>query len=172
MGPITHKNWNWQQPDWPNFGYDAHRLEPQESLFLNHGGILVGTLKHLNPIDGDQLRIELMSDEAVQTSAIEGEIIDRDSVQSSLRRQFGLKTDDRRIPPAEQGIAAMMIDLYRSFAETLSHETLFRWHGLITNGRRNLKTMGQCRTHPEPRVVISARYDEPKIHFEAPPSAA
>ena len=78
MAPITHKNWNWQQPDWPNFRYEARRLEQQESAFLNHGGILVGTIKHLNTADGDQLRIELMSNEAVQTSAIEGEIIDRD----------------------------------------------------------------------------------------------
>jgi Fic family protein len=170
MDPITHKNWNWQQPDWPNFRYDARRLGQQESAFLNRGGILVGTIKHLSPPDGDQLRIELMSNEAVQTSAIEGEIIDRDSVQSSLRRQFGLKTDDRRIPPAEQGIAAMMIDLYRSFAETLTHETMFRWHRLLTNGRQDLRDIGQYRTHTEPMVIVSGRYDEPKIHFEAPPS--
>ncbi len=171
MGPITHNKWNWQQADWPNFRYDARRLENQESLFLNHGGILVGTIKHLNPTDGDELRIELISTEAVQTSAIEGEIIDRDSVQSSLRRQFGLKTDDRRIPPAEQGIATMMIDLYRSFAETLTDETMYRWHRLLTNGRQDLRDIGQYRTHPEPMVIISGRYDEPKIHFEAPPSA-
>ncbi|OGR91344.1 MAG: cell filamentation protein Fic [Elusimicrobia bacterium RIFCSPLOWO2_01_FULL_59_12] len=170
MDPINHKTWNWRRPDWPNFRYDAHRLEQQESSFLNRGGILVGTIKHLNAADGDQLRIELMSNEAVQTSAIEGEIVDRDSVQSSLRRQFGLKTDDRRIPPAEQGIAAMMIDLYRSYAEKLTHETMFRWHRLLTNGRRDLKDIGQYRTHPEPMVIASGRYDEPKIHFEAPPS--
>ncbi len=170
MDPIAHTKWNWQQPDWPDFRYDARRLEQQESAFLNHGGILVGTIKHLNTADRDQLRIELMSNEAVQTSAIEGEILDRDSVQSSLRRQFGLKTDDRRIPPAEQGIAAMMIDLYRSFAETLTHETMFRWHRLLTNGRQDLRDIGQYRTHPEPMVIVSGRYDEPKIHFEAPPS--
>ncbi len=50
MVPITHKTWNWQQPDWPNFRYEVQRLEQKESLFLNRGGILVGTFKHLNPI--------------------------------------------------------------------------------------------------------------------------
>jgi len=172
MGAIPRKSWNWQQSDWPHFRYDARRIDKQESLFLNHGGILVGTIKHLSAPDGDQLRIELMSNEAIQTSAIEGEILDRDSVQSSFRRQFGLKTDGRRIPPAEQGIAAMMVDLYRSFAEKLVHKTLFQWHRLLTNGRQDLKDVGRYRTHPEPMVIVSGRYDEPKIHFEAPPSNA
>jgi Fic family protein len=171
MDSIAHPLWNWQQSDWPNFRYDSRKIESQESLFLNHGGILVGTLKHLNPAESDQLRIELMSNEAIQTSAIEGEILNRDSVQSSLRREFGLKTDDRRIPPAEQGIAAMMMDLYRTYAEPLTHDMMFRWHRLLTNGRQDLKDIGHYRTYPEPMVIVSGRYDEPKIHFEAPPSA-
>jgi Fic family protein len=72
-------------------------------------------IKPLDPGADEQLRIELIGDEAVKTSAIEGEILDRESVQSSLLRQFGLQTDDRRIPPGEQGIAGMMVDLYRTY---------------------------------------------------------
>jgi hypothetical protein len=48
-------------------------------------------------------------------------------VQSSIRRQFGLATDNRRVPAAEQGISEMMVDLYRSFAEPLSDGTVFLW---------------------------------------------
>jgi hypothetical protein len=33
-------------------------------------------------------------------------------MQSSLRQQFGLGTDPRRIPPAERGVAKMMVNLY------------------------------------------------------------
>ena len=38
-------------------------------------------------------------------------------MQSSLRKQLGLATDERRVGPAERGIAEMMVDLYRCLAE-------------------------------------------------------
>ena len=70
-----------------------------------------------------------MSAEAVTTSAIEGEVGNRASVQSSIQRQLGLApADKRRVKPAEEGIAEMMVDLYRSFSEPLSAEMLFGWH--------------------------------------------
>lgn len=76
-------------------------------------GVVVGTIKHLAPDEREQLTVETMSTEALTTSEIEGEILDRASVQSSIRKQLGLSTESRRVGPAEQGIAEMMVDLYR-----------------------------------------------------------
>src|SRR5271168_454777 len=109
--------WNWQQPDWPNFSWDQARVRKAEQQFLLGAGVLAGTLKHLEPPDQQYLAIEAISTEAVTTSEIEGEILDRASVQSSIRRQLGLATDNRRVKPAEEGVSEMMVDLYRSFAE-------------------------------------------------------
>src|SRR5437588_1543409 len=81
--------WNWQQPDWPTFQWDEARLETAEKQFLVGGGMLLGTVRHLGNEERDQLTIEAMSTEAVTTSEIEGEILDRVSVQSSLRKQLG-----------------------------------------------------------------------------------
>jgi Fic family protein len=163
--------WNWQQPDWPRFQWDRARLEAAEKLFLVSGGVFVGTVRHLGKEDLDQLTTEAMSTEAVTTSEIEGEILDRASVQSSIRRQLGLATDERRVRPAEQGIAEMMVDLYRSFAEPLSEEMLFRWHRMVMSGSRNLRDVGRYRTSAEPMQVVSGSIGEPRVHFEAPPSA-
>src|SRR3981189_2762615 len=112
--------WNRQQPDWPNFTYDSMALEPLERQFLRQSGEFIGAYKHVGADDQDTLKIELIGDEAVKTSEIEGEILNRDSVQSSLRHQFGLGAEKPGIPPAERGIAEMMVDLYRNFAEALS----------------------------------------------------
>jgi len=120
--------WNWQKSDSPNFRWDRARLKTAEKQFLVSGGVFVGTVRHLGKEGCDQLTVEAMSTEAMTTSEIEGEILDRASVQSSLRKQLGLATDERRVRPAERGIAEMMVDLYRSFAEPLFEETLFRWH--------------------------------------------
>src|ERR1019366_2025782 len=114
--------WNWQQPDWPNFTWNKSRLAQAEQQFLVGAGTLMGAVKHLDGEERSHITIETISTEAVTTAEIEGEILDRASVQSSIRRQFGLATDNRRVGPAEQGMAEMMVDLYRSFAVPLSGE--------------------------------------------------
>jgi Fic family protein len=130
--------WNWEQPDWPNFAYDSGALEPLEKQFLLRSGEFIGAFKHVGPEDQSTLRIELISDEAVKTSEIEGAILDRDSVQSSLRQQLGLATDHQRVPPAERGIAEMMVDLYRNFAGALTDTTLLGWHRKMNGARSDL----------------------------------
>lgn len=163
--------WNWQQPGWPEFTYDRAALEPLERRFLLSSGEFIGAFKHVGPDDRDMLRIELIGDEAVKTSAIEGEILDRDSVQSSLREQFGLGGDKRRIRPAERGVAEMMVDLYRTFADPLSHDTLFAWHRMLMSGAWRIEVVGGYRTHAEPMQVVSGSAGNPQVHFEAPPSS-
>lgn len=163
--------WNWEQPDWPKFAYDREALGALERQFLLHSGELIGAFKHLSRDDSDTLRIELIGDEALKTSAIEGEVLDRDSVQSSLREQFGLAADKRRVPPAERGIAEMMVDLYRGFAVPLTHETMYAWHAMLMGGAQRVEVVGGYRTHADPMQVVSGGAGMPRVHFEAPPSS-
>lgn len=162
--------WNWQQTDWPQFTYDKAALEPLESRFLMESGMILGTVKHLDDPEREQLTVELLSQEAIKTSEIEGELLDRDSVQSSILRQFGLQAGRKKVPPAEDGIAEMMVNCYRTWAEPLNHEQLFAWHRMLTRGRDDLRNIGSYRTHPEPMQVVSGYLHKPKVHFEAPPS--
>ncbi|MEP1520379.1 Fic family protein [Ascidiaceihabitans sp.] len=162
--------WLWQLPEWPQFNWERQALAPLEAQFLARSGQLVGASQHLAENDRETLRIDWLSNEAMETSAIEGEMLDRDSVQSSVRRQFGLKTDNRRSGPREAGIAEMMVALYRDFDGPLSAESLYDWHRMIMNGRRDLDVIGGWRQHSEPMQVVSGAVYEPKIHFEAPPS--
>ncbi len=162
--------WNWQHPDWPRFVWDQAVLAPFEARFLQNVGEQLGSIRHVGDDGKRAILIDLLTGEAVKTSEIEGEFLDRDSVQFSLRRLFGLETDRRRVPPAEAGIAEMMVDLYRAFAEPLSHKSLNRWHRMIVNGRRDLGRVGAYRGHGTPMQVVSGYLHKPKVHFEAPPS--
>ena len=162
--------WNWQQPDWRNFRWDFRRLRKAEELFLLGSGLIAGTVAHLNDRDREQLTVEAIGAEALTTSEIEGEILDRASVQSSIRKQLGLATDRRRVKPAEQGIAELMVNLYRTYAEPLSDAVLFDWHRMVTNGRRDLRNLGAYRTDAEPIQVVSGSSYAPRVHFEAPPA--
>ena len=134
--------WNWQDPDWPIFRFRQVLLADREGQFLRQSGVVVGTVRHVPDEERLLLVIDLISTEALKTSEIEGEMLDRDSVQSSLRRQFGLQADTRHVAPAELGIAETLADLYRRYA---THWTTPR----CFNG-----TSGCCKDAPicEPSV--------------------
>jgi signal transduction histidine kinase len=73
--------------------------------------------------------------------------------------------------PAERGIAELMVDVCRTFADPLDAGTLLRWHRMVMRGRPEMADVGAWRTHPEPMQVVSGRIDIPTVHFEAPPAS-
>lgn len=164
--------WNWQLKNWPDFEFASEVLLSYEKSFLQKAGMLYGSMKHISNESQDELKVMLLSDEAFQTSKIEGEFLDRDSLQSSIRKHFGLQVNKRRVSPAEQGVSEMMIDLYKNYAAPLTHEQLFLWHEMLMNGRRDLQELGGYRKHPDPMQIVSGSMGRPIVHFEAPPSSA
>src|SRR5258706_7105677 len=138
--------WKRQQTHWANFSWDKGRLRKAEEHFLVGAGVFAGAFKHLPQSDQEQLTVETISTEAVTTSEIEGEILDRASVESSIRRQLRLAADSRRIGAAEEGISEMMVDLYRTFGDPVSGRMLFAWHGMLFEKRGSLRDIGRYRT--------------------------
>jgi len=162
--------WNWQLPDWPYFRFDAERIRAAEAHFLKGSGVVIGSLHHLDADERDGLTIELISQEVVDSSAIEGEILDRASVQSSLAKHLGFAADQRRAGAAEAGAAELMADVYRNHAAPLADQVLFAWHAMLMNGRRDIVDVGRYRTHQDAMQIVSGALHAPRVHFEAPPS--
>lgn len=164
--------WNWQLSDWPEFSFDAALLRAAEEQFLKGSGVVIGSLHHLNAGERDGLTIELISQEVVDSSAIEGEILDRASVQSSLAKHLGFAADQRPASAAEAGAAELMADVYRNHAAPLDDQALFAWHAMLMNGRRDIGDVGRYRTHDDTMQIVSGALHAPRVHVEAPPSQA
>ena len=169
---MESKHWNWQQDDWPNFSYDNERLGSLENEYTKESGISLGVMRHLSKKDQDELKIKIICNEALKTSEIEGEFLDRDSLQSSICKEFGMgeKYLHGNIKPEEAGIAMMMKDLYINFNSPLTNETLCAWQDMLFTGRTDLER-GKYRTSNDDMRVVSGRIDKPKIHFIAPPAS-
>lgn len=163
--------WNWQQAVWPNFRFDEARLETLEAQFHHRAGKVVGAFTHLDEGERSELTIGLLGEEALSTSAIEGEVLERASVQSSLRKQFGLVSDGPTSAPPEQGIAELATDLYREYSTPLEHGALYRWHEMLMRGRADVDVVGAYRRGDEAMQVVSGPTYRRVVHFEAPPSA-
>ena len=140
-------------------------------MFIEGAGRIAGTMHHMLPLDQQLLSVELISTEALDTSEIEGEYLDRDSVQSSIRREFGLKTDKCHSTLAEAGIAERIVNLYNTLTDPLCESTLFSWHKMLMKGRLDIDKIGSYRSHTEAMQIVSGPDYNRKVHYEAPPSA-
>lgn len=168
---MADTKWNWQREDWPDFSYDIEKLAAIEAQYIKASGVSLGLLASFQDQDRSELSAQLIIDEALHTSEIEGELLNRESLQSSIMREFGLGENYviAGIPPREAGIAKMMKILYAGYKHPLTHEMLLAWHDRLMHGRWKIRA-GEYRTLKEEMRVVSGRFDKPRIHFIAPPS--
>ncbi|WP_178988302.1 Fic family protein [Winogradskyella schleiferi] len=162
--------YNWQKPEWPNFTYSLENVEGLLFDYMSRTGQLEGYLEGLNR--GEQLEtvIQTIVDEAIKSSEIEGEYLEREDVKSSVRNNLGLNIPKNDVSDQRAtGMAALLMDVRETFSEPLTQEKLFAWHASLMMGANDV-LVGTWRTHKEPMQVISGALGKQKIHFEAPPS--
>ncbi|MCW8444179.1 DUF4172 domain-containing protein [Fluoribacter gormanii] len=162
--------WNWQLENWPNFAWDSDKLVVYEQSFTESAGIIIGSSQHISPKGKQNLFIDLMCTDALDSSQIEGEHLNRDSVQSSIKKELGLSTEAPRASMAERGIAKMMVNLYQTISSPLTHQVLFDWYQFLMGNSHHLEHIGQYRKHEEAIQIVSGPDYDRKIHCEAPPS--
>ena len=128
--------WIWQQPGWPDFRYDKRALEDRELEFRINSERLAGRFDALPMASQEDATIDLMLSEAIKTSAIEGEDLDRNSVRSSL---LSLITSDVLPDNPDQkaaGAASLLVGIRKNWQTSLTHDLLGNWqsitHRLIT----------------------------------------
>lgn len=163
--------WNWQLAGWPKFRFHRECIAEQEKRFLLAVGSSVAFLKKIDPQDGHRFVIEALSSEGEQSSRIEGEILNRASLQSSIKRHFGLSMpiSVKRKHVREAGMAELLCDVYDSYAKPLTHEMLGEWHAKLCQGTSSRFKIGGYREHEEPMQIVGYRLDLPQVFFEAPP---
>ena len=120
-----------------------------------------------------EAELKTLTNDVVNSSAIEGENLNPDEVRSSIARRLGfdiagLKPSSRDV----EGIVEMMLDATQLFSEPLTKERLLAWHAaLFPTGRSGMQRIivGNWRTAATgPMQVISGAVGREKVHFEAP----
>ncbi len=163
--------YNWQQKDWPVFTFDLQEIDDTLFTFAEETGRTGGMLNAMSEDLQMETVINTMVAEAIKTSEIEGEYLNREDVVSSIRNNLGLnKKPDTIRDKKARGVGQLMVDVRESFPEPLTQEKLFLWHEMLMADDRYIQ-IGKWRTHQEPMQVISGAMSKEKIHFEAPPSA-
>lgn len=165
-------HWIWQQPNWPNFTWNETELLPLLATARQQQGKLIGMSRLLDPDLSLENQVQILIEDGINTSAIEGETIQVDAIRSSIARHLGLPTAGLATPPrAVDGLVELLIDATSRFAEPLTLKRLLGWQAaLFPTGYSGLYQIkvGSLRGE-EPMQIVSGPFGREKIHFEAPP---
>ena len=113
---MTHKKqYIWQRPSWPHFRWEnATLLKPLGDCRFQQGSLLA-QMRELGFEVRQQARAEVLIEEALKTSEIEGERLDPKAVRSSVARQLGLPSGGLPVVRNQQaeGIVEILLDATR-----------------------------------------------------------
>lgn len=163
----------WQGLKWPDLTWSAERLALQLGRTRLCQGKLLSKIAALGLALGEEARVEVLTEEAIKTAAIEGEQFDRPSVRSSVARRLGLPTAGLPSPDRRaDGLVEVLLDATVHFDRPLTVERIKSWHAaLFPAGYSGLHRIRVGRWRgPEPMRVVSGPIGKETIHFEAPPS--
>lgn len=165
----------WQQTDWPHWRYDIQRLTGMLAQVHHAQGYLHGRMRALGLDVYDEATLQVLSEDVLKTSEIEGERLNPETVRSSIARRLGI--DVGALAPADRhvdGIVDMVLDATGHFDQPLTAQRLFGWHAALFptgySGMARIRAGGWRNDTSGPMQVISGPIGRQKVHFEAVPA--
>ncbi|MGI8600437.1 MAG: Fic family protein [Chitinophagaceae bacterium] len=165
-----------QLPNWPQFHWDQNKLAKILAEVRHRQGRLLGRMEGLGFNLQKEATLQTLMLDVLKSSEIEGEILDREQVRSSIARKLGM--DIAGLVPADrhvEGVVEMMLDATQNYKNELTDERLFGWHAALFSTSRsgmNKIVVGGWRANKkdDPMQVVSGPMGREIIHYEAPDS--
>ncbi len=168
---MVMQKYIWQHSTWPSLIWDEAALNPLMTECRQKQGYLLGVTDML----GFDLKLHaqgvILEKEVLETSAIEGELLDPAGVRSSVARKLGLpeasmRTSDRKT----DAVVDVLLDAANHFDNQLSVERLKGWHAaLFPDGYSGFHKIAAGEWRTEEMEVVSGPEGRQRIHYKAPP---
>jgi len=168
------RKWIWQHENYPIFFYDKEKLSTLISEIEYLRGVFDGYSKLFNEDDIRKIEIDRLTDEAINTSLIEGEVFKRESVRSSLRKRLDKEFDARSDSYATaitDSLVEILIDCSLN-KKSLTLQRLHGWHNCLFEHQYSKLykiNVATFRTNDDMEVISGAIGHE-KVHYLAPPA--
>lgn len=164
------KRWIWEFDEYPNFTYDRKELDSliENIVFLQ--GSLSSTVSFVSKEILEEKLKDSYADEVINSSAIEGEFLNRDSVRKSIAKKLGF---DRftNTDYLTDGLVNILIDACTNYEKDLDIERIFKWHASIFPTGRNNKgeVVNVGITRGDYEMIIGGGGIKEIIYYQAPP---
>ena len=169
---MKKQKWIWEYEEYPNFKYDKDRL----SLILRDIAYEQGKLKaFMLLMDQESTKYSLAStleNEIIASCQIEGEILNRQSVRSSIKQKLGLESHEYyNAIRKEDNYVEILIDANTHYGQALNLEKIFGWHhAMFEKGYSGFSKIKVAEFRGDGSMqVVSGDYGKENIHYEAPP---
>ncbi len=166
----TIKKWIWQHDAYPTFHYDKSSFNALLSTVTRNIGRLEGAILGLNDKNINSLVMDASIDEIVQSSEIEGEILNRESVKSSVRKKLDETFDYTNDSSTRHtdGLVTLFLDSTNS--DPLTQERLHGWHSILfPTGYSDGHKIDVAQYRSDEMQIVSSRGYRETIHYVAPP---
>lgn len=159
--------------DWPHFRWNDQAIATRLAAVRHRQGRLIGRMEALGFRFQEEAVLETLTEDVLKSSEIEGEVLNKDQVRSSIARRLGI--DIGALTPADrdvEGVVEMMLDATQHYDRPLTADRLFGWHAaLFPTGRSGMHRIrvGNWRDDGAgPMQVVSGPLGRERVHYEAP----
>jgi Fic family protein len=165
------RKWIWQHENYPTFDYDQATLHTILFNVSRNTGKLEGSIYALNEKNINNIMIDASINEILQSSEIEGEILSRDSVKSSVRKKLDETFDysNDHSTRHTDGLVALLLDS-SDIDAPLTEERLHGWHNILfPTGYSDGHKIDVAQYRSAEMEVVSNRGYRETVHYLAPP---
>lgn len=166
------KRWIWEQDGYPNFIYDLKKLESLIEKVSQEQGYLAAMTQTMNSESVIQRQFEALTNETLSTAAIEGEILNRDSVKASVQKKLGFgDIGYKKTDTGTDNLVGILVDANTNYRQELTLQRLFGWHNaLFPKGYSGLAKINTATFRgKETMQIVSGNFGDEKVYYEAPP---
>ena len=161
-----------QSKQWPHFTWDKEFVADKLASVNKASGFLMGRLDAIGFDDRLSANAEMLSNDIINSSEIEGIALNAKQVRSSIARKLGIPSDvDEPTSHYIEGIVEMMLDAVSHHRQPLTHDRLFGWHNcLFPSGMSGYSRIDVAQYRKGEMKVVSGNYGREKVHYEAVPA--
>ncbi len=162
-----------QNADWHSFRWCGEKIQNLLLEIKKSQGFLLGKMDSLGVDVKNNTLLQVLTENIIKSSEIEGQILDKHLVRSSIARRLGIDIGgETPVSRDIEGVVEMILDATQNYSSEMTKERLIGWHAaLFPTGFSGMYkiNVGNYRTDElAPMQVISGYEGREKVHYEAP----
>lgn len=163
----------YEQKNWPDFIWNNDELFEIITKVSFKQGQLLGKMQSLGFDFRQEALLNNLTEEVTKSSEIEGELLNKDEVRSSIARRLNIH-NEKSVNSSHHvdGVVEIMIDATHNFENSLTYERLCGWHAALFptgySGMYKIKTACYRDDKEGPMQVVSHNRGREIVYYEAP----
>ncbi len=163
----------YQNTDWHSFRWYGEKIQNLLLEIKKSQGYLLGKMDSLGFDVKNNALLQVLTENIIKSSEIEGQILDKHLVRSSIARRLGIDIGgETPVSRDIEGVVEMMLDATQNYSSNMTKERLIGWHAALFptgfSGMYKINVGNYRNDELGPMQVISGYTGNEKIHYEAP----